>query len=319
MQSIVFSLLVATAALAQSGADCPGPLEEVAALGRQGSRIGLCTAARKMDVQGHRGIQGYPNNTIPSFEAGLQAGADTLELDLQITKDNPPRKDGRILVAHDPTLDPKRCGLPGGKPLNGTVLREMSFEDARRVQCAEKTLAAGAATAPMPTLSEVFDVLKDRKSLAGRPARLNIEIKYDRNHPEYFPSPEEYAERIIGDIRKSGWDKSRFIVQSFDQEILKIVKKKAPDIEVVPLVGDAKDAVKAVKNVGAKTVTTSFTQLTPEIVAELHKMGVKAIPWTVNSEEDMMRMISMGVDGIITDRADLFTKIRDGLCAGSQP
>lgn len=292
--------------------ECPtaNPLADIAKLCEQGSKVARCAAATKMDVQGHRGIEGYPNNTIPSFVAGVKAGSDTIELDLQITKDD------EVIVGHDPTLDPKRCSLPGGKPLKEKTLRKMNWKDAKGIVCAEKELGRGSV-APMPTLGQTFKALDRLKGPSGAPARLNIEIKYQDNR-EFFPTREEYAEKILAAVRKSGWKKDRYFIQSFDHDMLNIVKTKAEaagmDVDVVPLVGDAKDAVAAAEKTGAKTVTSSFTQLTPAIVADLQARGVKVVPWTVNSEADMNRMIDLGVDGIITDRADLFTKIRKDLC-----
>ena len=56
---------------------------------------------------GHRGAMAVaPENTFPSFEAGLKAGADILELDVQRTADN------QIIVFHDPLLEYK-TGEPG--------------------------------------------------------------------------------------------------------------------------------------------------------------------------------------------------------------
>jgi glycerophosphoryl diester phosphodiesterase len=280
--------------------------------------LGLCAAARKMDLQGHRGMQGYPNNTIDSFRAGYRAGADTVELDLQITSDD------RILVAHDPTLDPKRCALIGGKPLVKKTIRQMSFAEAQNVVCAEAVYSPNVAAAPMPELAQVFSEFKNTKTVSGNPAKLNIEIKYDANNPQYFPEPKEYVRKIIQVIRQGGWPSNRMIVQSFDYNILKLFKEQSQQlakeqhlglsIEVVPLIGDGAESVRVAKELSSRLVTPSFTQLTPAIVSQLHAMKVKVIPWTPNSEEEMLKVISMGPDGIITDHPDLFLKIRNRLC-----
>jgi glycerophosphoryl diester phosphodiesterase len=57
--------------------------------------------AAKILVHGHRGARAArPENTLPAFEYAIEAGADVLELDLAVTKDNV------LVVSHDPVLNP---------------------------------------------------------------------------------------------------------------------------------------------------------------------------------------------------------------------
>ena len=61
------------------------------------------------DAQGHRGARGLvPENTLPSFEAALDLGVTTLELDLHYTQD------GHVVVWHDPVISDEKCRLPDG-------------------------------------------------------------------------------------------------------------------------------------------------------------------------------------------------------------
>ena len=46
-------------------------------------------------------------------------------------------------------------------------------------------------------------------------------------------------------------------------------------------------------------------------VGRLHAAGVPVQVWTVNDEEDMVRLLDWGVDGLITDRPDLAVAVRD--------
>ena len=62
-------------------------------------------------LQGHRGARGLkPESTLPSFESALDELVTTLELDLHLTAD------GRLVVWHDPFVDPAKCGLRPGAP-----------------------------------------------------------------------------------------------------------------------------------------------------------------------------------------------------------
>ena len=51
-----------------------------------------------------------------------------------------------------------------------------------------------------------------------------------------------------------------------------------------------------------------YSVVTPNLVKECHSRGMKLIPWTVNEKEKIDALRKMGVDGIITDYPDLFTK-----------
>jgi glycerophosphoryl diester phosphodiesterase len=44
------------------------------------------------------------------------------------------------------------------------------------------------------------------------------------------------------------------------------------------------------------------------MVKQCQKMGIRVSPWTVNSKEDIDKLLRMGVNGIITDYPDLFSK-----------
>jgi glycerophosphoryl diester phosphodiesterase len=54
------------------------------------------------------------------------------------------------------------------------------------------------------------------------------------------------------------------------------------------------------------TISPAFQLVTPEYVNDCHKHGVKVLPWTVNDRDTILRLKSMGVDGIISDYPDLF-------------
>lgn len=272
-----------------------------------GKNAVMCLIAKNMEVHGHRGIDGYANNTMASFKAAYDAGADTVELDLMITGDD------QLVTAHDPipNIKQERCSLHG-KSLEKAALRHMSYAEAAQIRCGERHYS-DARTEPIPLFRDVFSVFKDYK-VAGKLARLNIEIKYFNDQIPYFPAEDQYLDLIIKEIRQSGWSPDRFFVQSFNHETLKNLKAKAADIEVVPLIWDARGALEAATKLGSRMVTTGWPHLTPEVVFGLHQKGVRVVAWTPNSVEELKWVIDSGADGVITDRADLFMKIRDELC-----
>ena len=304
LNSILLSTLLVLPTVAIS-ATKPKATRNIASVGLN---ITNCITASQMVVHGHRGMNGYPNNTIASFKAAYDAGVDWAELDLQVTSDN------QILVAHDaiPNVGAERCGLKG-KSLLKAALFDMTYAQEQEVRCGVEKYDEHNLE-PIPTLKEVFAVFKDRKTKSGKPAGLNIEVKYFLDQQQFYPPQAEYIDMIIKVIRESGWSTDRFFVQSFNQDFLKKFKEKAPDIQVVPLIGDARAAAKAAEDTGAKIVTPGFWQVTPELILDLHKKGIKAIVWTPNQESEIRRVIESGADGIITDYPELFFKIREELC-----
>ena len=77
------------------------------------------------DLQGHRGTRGHaPENTLPGFALAIEMGADTLEMDVGVTRD------GVVVIHHDRRLNPDVARGPDGKwvtapaPLMEATLKE---------------------------------------------------------------------------------------------------------------------------------------------------------------------------------------------------
>ena len=62
---------------------------------------------------------------------------------------------------------------------------------------------------------------------------------------------------------------------------------------------------KAVSAAGGKIWAPNQTFLTPAMLTEAHSLGLSVIPWTVNDPRMIVKLLDMGVDGIISDRPDL--------------
>ena len=75
------------------------------------SYIGTSNLPEGFEAQGHRGARGLlPENTLPSFEAALDLGVTTLELDLHFTED------GELVVWHDPLIEKQNAAYRGRRP-----------------------------------------------------------------------------------------------------------------------------------------------------------------------------------------------------------
>src|SRR5215469_4692759 len=113
--------------------------------------------APRILVHGHRGARARrPENTIPAFEYAIAQGADALEMDMAVTKDNV------IVISHDPILEPPVCSGP--KP--SAVIHELTLAEVREWDCGKVRNPRFPMQTPvpgtrMPTLDDVFQ-------LAGR-------------------------------------------------------------------------------------------------------------------------------------------------------
>lgn len=251
----------------------------------------VLSAAPRIHVQGHRGARAVlPENTLPAFEYAIEVGADVLELDLGVTKDN------IVVVSHDPVLDPRICRGPSRK----AGIRELTLPELRAWDCGALKnprfpRQKPAPGTPIPTLDEVFE-LADRGDF-----HFNIETKSFPDTPEYTPSPEEFARLVVEAVRRHGLEE-RVIVQSFDFRTLHAVRKLAPQIRLSALYASGlRDFVSVAREAGAEIISPHYSLVTREKVRRAHEAGLQVVPWTANRRRIWDRLIKAGVDGIITD------------------
>lgn len=242
-------------------------------------------------VHGHRGARAsYPENTIVGFLYAMDCGAAAIELDVHVTRD------GVLVVAHDPHINPEICTGPHA----GMAIRDLTLAEVRECDCGSLKnprfpTQRTAPGAPIPTLEQVLE-------LAGRgPFRFDIEIKSFADHPEWSPPPELFAGMVAGAVREHNLEQ-RVVVQSFDFRVLRAMKRLAPQIRLAALwEGDARPFVVTVRSAEADIASPQFKLVTREEVSFAHAAGIEVVPWTANTPDDWRRLIDAEVDGIITD------------------
>lgn len=289
-------------------------------------------ATPSLDIEAHRGGRALrPENTLQSFANALSMGVDTLELDMGVTKD------GVVVVSHERVLNPDLARGPDGKyvpppgiPYVKLNLAEVKRYDVGRIRAGSNYAARfpdqlAVPGTRIPTLAEVFALV--RKS-GDRHVRLNIETKIDPTHPEESPDPEHFVAAVLGVLRREKFE-DRVMIESFDWRTLQLVQKQAPKIPTVYLtqVQQPEENIyldksspwtagfdplkyggsvpRAVKAAGGAIWSPLYEDIDQAAIAEAHKLGLKVVVWTVNTPQEMERLIDMGVDGIISDRPDL--------------
>ena len=288
--------------------------------------LAACGAAApkpRLDVEGHRGARGLrPENTVGAFERGIELGVDTLEMDVMLTADDV------LVVHHDEHLNPDitRDGSGAWLPATGPALRSLTFEQLERYDVGRiKPGTAYAARFPdqqgsdgvrIPMLRQVIEAAERR---AGGRIHYNIEIKTTPGKPDDTAPPAHVADVLVGIVRETGIA-PRTTIQSFDWRGLHRVAQLAPELPRSCLteapIGDASwtdgmqlaayggSVPRLVAAAGCQIWSPDYSALTAAQVAEAHALGLRVLPWTVDTREAIGSVIALGVDGVITDFPD---------------
>ncbi|WP_257018499.1 glycerophosphodiester phosphodiesterase [Winogradskyella pacifica] len=270
-----------------------------------------CNSKKQIDIQGHRGCRGLlPENSLPAFEKAIDLGVHTLELDIVISKDH------KVVVSHEPYMNPIICLNPDGDVLPDNSekdynLYHMNYDEIKQFDCGSKFHPTYPQQEKLktykPLLSEVFDLVKAKDS----DVKFNIEIKSETSYYGVFtPQPKAYVKLVLNEIEKNDM-LNRVNLQSFDVVILEEIKKQSPKMEVALLVEDNETIDVKLEELSFKPeiISPYFKLLTAESVKAYQDQGFKVIPWTINATEDMKLMQSWAVDGIITDYPDQLIEI----------
>ena len=284
---------------------------------------------------GHRGAAGLaPENTLSAFNKAWNLGVDAVELDVHLTSD------GKVVVHHDYQLRPQIARdssghwiEPGSRPiLKNMTLSELKTYDVGRLKPYSSYERRYPDQKPsdgerIPTLQEVIRLQKSRNDFK---TQLWIEIKTSPVKPGVSRSPETVVASILELIEREGFGRLARIL-SFDWRALRYVQTLSPGIPVVYLTSNAVrfDTIqpgrygtspwtagfdiddfegsipKLIKAAGGRFWAPRHNQITYRRLEEAHQMGIKVYVWTPDKKTDMVRLLEMGVDGIITNRPDI--------------
>lgn len=275
--------------------------------------------SQEFDIQGHRGCRGLlPENTIEAFKKAIDLGVTTLEMDVVISKDK------QVVLSHEPFLSHEICFNKSGSEISETNehsynLYQMNYDEIKECDCGSKVhprfLEQQKVKTYKPLLSEVIDLAKSyiQKNYPGRKIQYNIETKSDPKGDDVFhPKPKEFVELLVGVLTQKNITDQVFI-QSFDVRTLQYLHSTFPTYKTVLLVENKMSITKNLKLLGFKpdVYSPEFILLTKKKVNQLHQKNIKVIPWTINKKDDMKRIISFGVDGIITDYPNRYFELKN--------
>lgn len=226
------------------------------------------TGQAQTQVIAHRGFwktEGSAQNSITALKKAAEAKVYGSEFDVQLTAD------GIVVVNHDDTI-------------NGLTIADTKYaqlKDLKLKNC--------------ETLPTLADYLKAGKQLPG--IQLILEIKPHKTKE----LEDQAASACVKLVKEYGLEKQVEYI-SFSMNICEQLAKLTPGAEIAYLKSDI--APKEVKAKGLTGIDYYYKVFDkhPEWVKEAHDLGMKVNVWTVNQNEDMQKLIKLGVDYITTDQ-----------------
>ncbi len=226
----------------------------------------------------HRGASAYaPENTLKAFELAIQQDADAIELDAKLSAD------GHVVIIHDQSVD---------RTTNGTgLVSDLPLAALREFDAGLKLFKEPSGEI-IPTLSEVFEVV-DRRIL------INIELTNYTSPFDHLP------EMVWNHIRKFALE-DRVLISSFHPIPLRRFHKLCPSIPIGFLARRGYAGLLSRSRFGRSIVPFQALHphkcdVTTNLVKAVQRFGNNVHAYTVNEQDEMANLISLGVDGLITD------------------
>ncbi len=280
-------------------------------------------------IYGHRGARGdLLENTLESFKYLFKNNINAYETDILISKDLIP------VITHDFRLDPSFTKDNEGNWITdeNIIIFDLSYDELLKFDVGslnklsrygrrfvnQKTLE----NQKIPKLSELLELSSKNKS---ENLLINLEIKSTPDEENLTPTPEEMVKLVMKEVNKSNLQ-NKIIISSFDWRTLTEIKNHYPEISRAYLSFQQQTGIKIkntiynrspwmsflpffekyelpkiIKSQGGKAWHPYHKDITKKLVEISHQEDLPVNVWTVNEENDMLKMIEYGVDGIMTD------------------
>ena len=231
----------------------------------------------------HRGASGYaPENTLAAIRMAMEMGAGMCEIDVQQTADD------HLVLLHDDSLE---------RTTNGTgFLWQKTLAEL-------KTYEAGSwfnskfAGEPLPTLEEAMALVRGRM-------KLNIEVKLHGHE-------RDVARLVVDTIRRKKFE-NECIVTSFGHQVADEIKTLAPELQVGYIFG-REDHHEGVFTGPVDLLSANHHLVDADFMQKARAAGKQVHAWTVNEKPLMRRLLTLGVDAIITNYPDrLMEVVKEG-------
>lgn len=247
------------------------------------------------EIIAHRGASfDAPENTLESFQLGLDQGADAIECDVRLARD------GELVVIHDPTVQRVAKVKRAVADLSVAELQALDAGSWKSVKW---------NGARIPTLAAVLDVVP-----AGR--RILIEVKVGL----------AALPRLKEVLAATALPHSQMVVMEFDLETVIAMRGTFPDLEVLwlndfPVLSPPwkkrqalNENIEIATRHGLDGVNIqNIEQLDAEAIADCNAQGLNCYCWTVDEPARAARLFKSGINGIATNRPGWMREQLEGL------
>lgn len=241
------------------------------------AQLARTKVADTIEVIAHRGAAGArPENTMASIQKAIEDGADWVEIDVQETND------GVVVVIHD--SDFMKIGS------DPTKIWDATMQDIARIDVGS-WFDPTYADQRVPTLEEVLNIAKGH-------AGVLIELKYYGH--------DVALEQRVADIVQATGMETEVKAMSLKYDAVQKMKTIRPDWQVGLL---SSASAGRIWELETDFLAVNKTMASTRLVREMRAAGKKLYVWTVNEPMEMSRMISLGVDGLITDEPGLAREV----------
>ena len=231
----------------------------------------------KVVIVAHRGASAKaPENTLAAIRQAIEDKTDWVEIDVQETAD------GEVVVMHDSDF----------MKLAGNNLK---IWDATRAQLRDIDIGSWFGPAfsqeRVPTLKELLGLAKGKVNVV-------IELKY-------YGHDLNLEQRVVKIVEQAGMANETAIM-SLNYDAVKKVHALRPDWTVGLL---SATAIGDLSRLDADFLAVSMGMASGGFVKRAHEAGRQVFVWTVNDPVSMSRMMSLGVDGLITDQPEMARQV----------
>ena len=226
----------------------------------------------------HRGAGKLaPENTLAAFRFGASFGHTAFECDVKLSADGVP------FLLHDDTLERTTSGQG--------VAGERSWAELSRLDAGSwhSTAFAGEPIASFEAIAAFC---------TANGYMLDLEIK---------PSPGTDANtgRVVGQWVRRLWRDTPVLLSSFKPQALMGAREAAPELPRALLLDTLwPGCMEMAASLDCVAVITNHTLMDVALLAQIHAVGQRALVYTVNDAARARELITLGIDGIVTDAVD---------------
>lgn len=237
-------------------------------------------------VFAHRGANSFaPENSIPAFEKAIELGSDGIELDVRLATS------GEIFVFHDRNTF-RMTGIRSSvSHLDYTTLKGMSL------------LQPSKQEAKIPLLKDILD-------LAGKKVLINLDVK-----KEIF-SKDTLEENLLKILNDFGL-RDNIIISSFNPWVLKKIAFLDPTFHLGYIFHN-RSSMMFLNGQPVRSLHARHRILSNRYIRKLYQRSGKIYAWTVDKREEMSEVIEKGIDGIITNKPEIFIELKNSIISANR-